>query len=519
MRQEVELVLPPKQASDSDSYLQLAAEKLGVEPELLVGYKIIRRSIDARSRNIKIKLKLLVFSADDTPLASILAFEYKQVTKKEQVVIVGSGPAGLFAALQLIELGFCPIIVERGKDVRSRRYDIARISKDHLIDENSNYSFGEGGAGTFSDGKLYTRSKKRGSIEKILQVLHFHGANDSILYDAHPHIGTNKLPTVIQNIRNTILDSGGEIRFESKVVDIQIENNVARGVVLENGEEIHANAVVLATGHSARDIYELLHNKGVRIEPKSFAVGVRLEHPQELIDSIQYHSNGRNKYLPPASYSLVEQVDGRGVYSFCMCPGGYIVPAATSPNEIVINGMSPAERNSPFANSGFVVEVQPEDFLESEGPLAGIMFQQQLEKMAFTNGGGGQMAPAQRMHDFVNCKLSPSLPPVSYLPGVVSSPVHFWMPEFITSRLRKAFNVFGERLFGFLTNEAVVVAVESRTSSPVQIPRNPETFEHTQVAGLFPCGEGAGYAGGIVSSAMDGEQCAVLVANKLKNNK
>lgn len=516
MRTEIELTLSPEEAAKEEKFSVIAAEKLEIEHKDISAIKILRRSIDARGNTPRVNLKLLVVSNEVAPDFAGLArpIEYQNVENSPEVIVVGAGPAGLFAALRLIELGYKPIILERGKDVSSRKRDIASISTRHLINSESNYCFGEGGAGTFSDGKLYTRSKKRGNIQKILEIFYWHGADENILIDAHPHIGTNKLPRIIANMRKTIMEYGGEVYFNTKVTDFIIRERRAIGVVTQMGDQIFGNAVILATGHSARDVYELLYRRNIKLAAKGFAVGVRIEHPQELIDNIQYNCKGeRSEYLPAASYNLNAQIEDRGVYSFCMCPGGFIVPAATAPGEIVVNGMSPAGRNSPFANSGMVVEIRPEDLkgYEEHGVMAGLRFQENIEKLAYLNGGRGQTAPAQGMHDFVKGKLSGILPEVSYHPGVASSPLHFWMPEIITKRLQKGFEIFGKKMHGYLTNEAVLVGVESRTSSPLKIPRIPETLEHIHIKGLFPCGEGAGYAGGIVSSAIDGERCAEKV--------
>lgn len=519
MKKQIELVLSPKEAFEKETYEAIVAKELQTTKDRINELQIIKKSIDARSSNIKVHLTISVVVDEPNYKQEEPHFEYSDVSKSKEAIIVGAGPAGLFAALRLIENNIKPIIFERGKDVGTRKIDIANICKESVINPESNYCFGEGGAGTFSDGKLYTRSKKRGDYNRILQIFRFHGADESILYEAYPHIGTNKLPGIIKRMRQTILNAGGEVHFDSKITNLLIKNSEIEGVEINNAEKRYAKAIILATGHSARDIYELLHANNVKIEPKGFAMGLRVEHPQEIIDSIQYHLKGQtNEFLPAASYNIVKQIEGRGVYSFCMCPGGFIVPAATGTNQIVTNGMSPAARNSPFANSGIVVEIQPEDFKDFNeyGALAGLKYQQMLEEMAFNNGGRGQVAPAQRLHDFVNNKISPTLPETSYIPGVTSSPIHFWMPDTIGMRLKKAFESFGQTMRGYLTNEAIVVGVESRTSSPIKIPRDTETMEHIQIKGLFPCGEGAGYAGGIVSSAMDGEKCADMLAVKIK---
>ncbi|MBT3207050.1 MAG: FAD-binding protein [Bacteroidetes bacterium] len=509
MQKKITLILSPEESSNSKIYRQIVAKKLNVPEKEITNIQITRKSIDARATNIKINLALLV-SIGETHTSKPIEFDYKDVSNKSEVHIIGSGPAGLFAALRFIELGVKPIIFERGKSISERKRDIALLNREHLVDTDSNYCFGEGGAGTFSDGKLYTRSKKRGSIQKILEILNYHGAADDILYESHPHVGTDKLPAIVEKIRNTILNAGGEIHFNTKLVDFIVENDKLKGFVTKDNTKIFCKNLILATGHSARDIYELLWKKKVAIEAKSFALGVRVEHPQDLIDSIQYNCKTRSDYLPAATYNLNTQVDGRGIYSFCMCPGGHIVPSASSPNEIVVNGMSASKRNSQFANSGMVVEIRPQDVpeLQEYGELSLMKFQQNVEHMAYSNGGKGQIAPAQRLHDFVNKKLSPFLPESSYFPGIISSPLHFWLPEIVSKSLQEGFKKFGRKMKGFLTNEAVIIGVESRTSSPVRIPRNNKTFEHNQIKGLFPCGEGSGYAGGIMSSAIDGENCA-----------
>jgi uncharacterized FAD-dependent dehydrogenase len=451
------------------------------------------------------------------PEKSDYIFDYKEVSKAKEIHIIGFGPAGMYAALRCIELGYKPIVLERGKNVQDRRRDLKAINQDQVVNENSNYCFGEGGAGTYSDGKLYTRSLKRGDVRRIFENLVFHGATTQILVDAHPHIGTNKLPKIIENIRATILKFGGEIHFETSVVDFTVKNNKLQAIQLQNGQEMAVNSVILATGHSARDIYELLHKKEIALKAKSFAMGVRVEHPQEIIDQIQYHCSGeRDELLPAAAYSLVHQVKNRGVYSFCMCPGGFIVPAATANGEVVVNGMSPSRRNNKFANSGIVVELDiDKDFKKYEefGALKGLEFQKDLEKIAFNAGGRSQTAPAQRLVDFVDGRISTDLNETSYQPGLNSAPLHSLLPKIIGGRLRKGFAAFGQKMHGFYTNEANIIGVESRTSSPVNIPRK-ENLEHTEIAGLFPCGEGGGYAGGIVSAAMDGERCAeAAIAN------
>lgn len=512
MAEKITLTLTPKQAADSSFYTAAVARQMGVKQGDIALLRIVKRSVDARHYPIKVNLTLEVF-LDFEPTPAPIVFDYPDVTHKEPIIIVGAGPAGLFAALRLIELGFKPIIFERGKDVVQRGKDIAQIQRGGEINPDSNYAFGEGGAGTFSDGKLFTRSKKRGDYNRALQRLVFHGAAEEILYEAHPHIGTDRLPRIIADIRRQIVACGGELHFSKRVTSIIIKDSRAIGIEV-SGEKVYGKAVILATGHSARDIYHILDSQGIALEAKPFAMGVRIEHPQSLINSIQYHNSEQMEYLPAASYSLVEQVGGRGVYSFCMCPGGFIVPATTVESETVVNGMSPSHRGSPFANSGFVTEIREEDFahLKAEyGVLAGLAYQQQLEISARIHAEGKQTAPAQRVADFVAGRASASLPSCSYVPGIVPSRLDKWMPENIASRLREAIRIFDRRMHGYLTGEAVVVGVESRTSTPVRIPRDKTTLEHIEVKALYPAGEGAGYAGGIISAALDGERIAEAI--------
>lgn len=546
MIQEYQLRILPEQAASEQSLKQYISREKGLDIRTIHAVRVLKKSIDARQRTIFVNVKAQVFINEEPAEKEFIETEYRNVEGRPQVIVVGAGPGGLFAALRLIERGLRPIVVERGKNVRDRKLDLARISRDHKVDAESNYSFGEGGAGAYSDGKLYTRSKKRGSVEKILNVFCQHGASTAILSDAHPHIGTDKLPRVIENMRNTILNCGGEVHFQTRMDRLIIENNRVVGIETNNGKTFRG-PVILATGHSARDVYRWLYRNGVQIEAKGLAVGVRLEHPSQLIDQIQYHNkNGRGKYLPAAEYSFVQQVGGRGVYSFCMCPGGFVVPAASGPHQLVVNGMSPSNRGGRWSNSGMVVEIRPEDLLhpdlqvqadeliegsaeaetealiaesQSHSDSAGqphvlsmMRFQEKLEQLCWQQGNMRQTAPAQRMMDFTRKKLSYDLPETSYSPGLVSSPLHFWMPKFVGERLSQGFQLFGKSSRGFLTNEAVMIAVETRTSAPVRIIRDAETLQHVTVEGLFPCGEGAGYAGGIVSAGIDGERCADAAA-------
>ncbi len=532
MLRQLNLRVQPHVAADEQKLIRTAASELAIDARTICGLRIRRRSIDARQRQIYINLSLDLFINEMPPRLDFEPIDYPDVSRAPRVIVVGAGPGGLFAALRLIELGLRPVVLERGKDVHERRKDIALISRNHLVDGESNYSFGEGGAGAYSDGKLYTRSKKRGNVEKILRVFCQFGASTDILVDAHPHIGTDRLPRIIEAMREQIKRSGGEVHFQTRVDRIVVEQGRAVGVECAGGQAFHG-PVILATGHSARDVYRHLAEAGIAIEPKGIAVGVRLEHPAELIDRIQYHNAaGRGKYLPAAEYNFVAQSQGRGVYSFCMCPGGVVVPAATGPRQVVVNGMSPSQRNTAWSNSGMVVETRPEDLggeiapflteamadgefaanhpdIDNPGsPLRMMYFQEAIEKACWQQGGRSQTAPAQRMADFVNRRLSYDLPRSSYTPGLISSPLHFWMPQFVTKRLIEGFNAFGRRSHGFLTNEAVMIAAETRTSSPVRILRDAETLCHVEIEGLYPCGEGAGYAGGIVSAAIDGERCA-----------
>lgn len=516
MKKTFTLQLSPEEAYDSEIFQKTLLKKAGLSPETPKAYaRQTRRSIDARGRKVLVNVEAELF-IDEKPGSLLDHFpEYKSVEHEDPLIIVGAGPAGLFAALRAIELGLKPIVIERGKDVRSRRRDLAAINKEGLVHPDSNYCFGEGGAGTYSDGKLYTRSKKRGDIRRIMEILVAHGATEEILVDAHPHIGTNKLPVLVAKLRETILEAGGEILFESRVIDFLIEKDEILGVKIQSGESLKGIGVILATGHSARDIFSLLDSRKILIEAKPFALGVRIEHPQNLIDKIQYHcAIDRGPYLPASSYALVQQTEfqgkQRGVFSFCMCPGGFIVPAATAPGELVVNGMSPSRRDSKFANSGMVVSVELEDLPKYQhyGALAAMHFQAEIEQKAWEMGGKTQTAPAQRMVDFINRKVSSSLLDTSYQPGLRSVEMREVLPDFISQRMAMAFKAFGQKMKGYLTNEAQIIGVESRTSSPVRIPRDRESFEHPELKRLYPCGEGAGYAGGIVSAAMDGERCA-----------
>ena len=516
----IELTLTPQQAASEQTCALEAAHTLGIKQSSIAFSRIVRRSIDARKRgNIKVNIALEVWIDHESLPQDKIHFDYPDVSKATEIIIVGSGPAGLFAALELIELGYRPIVLERGKDVSARKKDIAAVNRNEPVNPDSNYAFGEGGAGTYSDGKLYTRSKKRGENRKALEIFRFHGADESILYDAHPHIGTDRLPGIIERIRQTIEQAGGRVVFDTRATGFILKEDKTTGVTDQNGNSIEGAAVILAAGHSARDIYELLHEQGILIEAKPFAAGVRIEHPQSLIDSIQYKTAERGEYLPPASYSLAVQAGGRGVYSFCMCPGGFIVPALTSPGECVVNGMSPSGRNNVYANSGVVTQITEADFADLTphfGPLAGLRFQQQLEMMGFAQGGGNQIAPGQRLDQFVSNNPDSSILPTSYHPGLIPSPMNKWLPKFIAKSLREGIRLFDNKMKGYITDQAQVIGIESRTSSPVRIPRDRETYIHPQIGGLFPAGEGAGYAGGIISSAVDGIQTAKAVAQYLK---
>ena len=546
MIEEYQIRILPEQAASEEGIKRYLSQEKGIDVRTLNQVRVLKRSIDARQRTIYVNLKVRAYINEFAQDDQYIHTEYPDVSSRPRVVVVGEGPGGLFASLRLIELGYRPVVLERGKDVRERKKDLSNITKTQKVDAESNYCFGEGGAGAYSDGKLYTRSKKRGSVDKILNVFCQHGANTNILADAHPHIGTDKLPRVIENMRNTILQCGGEVHFQTKMTSFIIEGDKVIGVEAVNlqtgAEETYRGPVILATGHSARDVYRYLAASRIEIEAKGIAVGVRLEHPAHLIDQIQYHNkNGRGKYLPAAEYSFVTQVDGRGVYSFCMCPGGFVIPAATGPQQLVVNGMSPSNRGTAWSNSGMVVETHPEDVasfvqehqailqsdaslsssaekevLTPDSPLTMMLFQQIVEKQCWQQGNMKQTAPAQRMADFVNNRLSYDLPKSSYAPGLISSPLHFWMPSFVSKRLQEGFKTFGKNAHGFLTNEATLIAMETRTSSPVRILRDRDTLQHVRLQGLFPCGEGAGYAGGIVSAGVDGERCAEMCAEYLK---
>ena len=546
MIEEYQIRILPEQAASEEGIKRYLSKEKGIDVRTLNQVRVLKRSIDARQRTIYVNLKVRAYINEFAQDDQYIHTEYPDVSSRPRVVVVGEGPGGLFASLRLIELGYRPVVLERGKDVRERKKDLSNITKTQKVDAESNYCFGEGGAGAYSDGKLYTRSKKRGSVDKILNVFCQHGANTNILADAHPHIGTDKLPRVIENMRNTILQCGGEVHFQTKMTSFIIDGDKVIGVEAVNlqtgAEETYRGPVILATGHSARDVYRYLAASRIEIEAKGIAVGVRLEHPAHLIDQIQYHNkNGRGKYLPAAEYSFVTQVDGRGVYSFCMCPGGFVIPAATGPQQLVVNGMSPSNRGTAWSNSGMVVETHPEDVasfvqehqailqsdaslsssteeevLSPDSPLMMMHFQQIVEKQCWQQGNMKQTAPAQRMADFVNNRLSYDLPKSSYAPGLISSPLHFWMPSFVSKRLQEGFKTFGKNAHGFLTNEATLIAMETRTSSPVRILRDRDTLQHVRLQGLFPCGEGAGYAGGIVSAGVDGERCAEMCAEYLK---
>ena len=545
MIEEYQIRILPEQAASEEGIKRYLAKEKGLDVRTLNQVRVLKRSIDARQRTIFVNLKVRAYINEFPQDDQYVHTEYPDVSSKPCVIVVGEGPGGLFASLKLIELGYRPVVLERGKDVRERKKDLSNITKTQKVDGESNYCFGEGGAGAYSDGKLYTRSKKRGSVDKILNVFCQHGANTNILADAHPHIGTDKLPRVIENMRNTILQCGGEVHFQTKMTRFVLEGDKVIGVEAVNlqtgAEENYRGPVILATGHSARDVYRYLVSSKIEIEAKGIAVGVRLEHPSQVIDQIQYHNkNGRGKYLPAAEYSFVTQVVGRGVYSFCMCPGGFVIPAATGPEQLVVNGMSPSNRGTAWSNSGMVVETHPEDvapfvkdhqavleeielrrqedssLFTPHSSLQMMYFQEILEKQCWQQGNMKQTAPSQRMADFVNNRLSYDLPKSSYAPGLVSSPLHFWMPSFVSKRLQEGFKTFGKNAHGFLTNEAILIATETRTSSPVRIVRDRETLQHVRIQGLFPCGEGAGYAGGIVSAGVDGERCAEMCAQYME---
>ena len=521
MQKKISIKVLPSEAASHNTLQKIIAQVCAVSPDEVYGFQLLKQSIDARGRQVWFHLTINVFIDEPYQPVHLLPLSLKDVTRSsKKVIVIGAGPAGLFAALRLIEQGIKPSVFERGKDVRARRRDLAAINKEGIINPESNYCFGEGGAGTYSDGKLYTRSTKRGDVYKVLSTLVHFGADEKILYEAHPHIGTNKLPHIITAIRNKIIECGGEVLFQKKVVDFIIVKDTIKGVQTADGDTTNADAMILATGHSARDIFKLLHSKKIEIEAKPFALGVRVEHPQSLIDTIQYHCPSRGDFLPPAAYSLVEQVNGKGVFSFCMCPGGIIAPAATNVNEIVVNGWSPSKRNNPYANSGIVVSVEEKNIqaFRKHGPLAAMYFQSFVEEKAFLEGGGKLVAPAQRLVDFSQNKISSSLPDCSYLPGIHSTDLKQVLPVFIHQSLQVAFKEFGKKMKGYFTNDAVVVATESRTSSPVRIPRNTENLQHPQIKNLYPCGEGAGYAGGIVSAAMDGEKIANQIAKTILHN-
>lgn len=518
MPQELLLQVAPETAVNEQLLKEHVSRQIKVTARQIQHVAILKRSIDARQKAIKFNLKVSVFLEGENFTEQLIQLpDYQNVSNKQEVIVVGAGPAGLFAALQLIELGLKPIVIERGKDVRGRRRDLKAINLQHVVNEDSNYCFGEGGAGTYSDGKLYTRSKKRGDVTRILELLVAFGASPDILIEAHPHIGTNKLPQIIQDIREKIIECGGQVLFETRLTDIIIKNNEVQGIVTQNGATILSNKIILATGHSARDVFELLDRKKIFIEAKPFALGVRAEHPQSLIDSIQYKCDYRGEHLPPAPYSIVKQVNGRGMYSFCMCPGGVIAPCATSPGEVVTNGWSPSKRDQATANSGIVIELKLEDFkpFEKFGALAGMEFQKSIEQKAWNLAGRTQKVPAQRMIDFTQNKVSSDIPKTSYVPGTTSVEMGQVFPGFLTQILREGFSEFGKSMRGYLTNDAILHAPESRTSSPVRIPRDAETYEHVQIKGLYPCGEGAGYAGGIISAAIDGEKCALMIGKLL----
>jgi len=514
MIHQINMVLSPADALRTESFSEYASKFLKINKSQISFIRLIKRSIDARQHNIKINLRFVVVVDEPGYIPEKILFNKQNVSDSKEITIVGAGPAGIFAALRIIELGLKPIIFERGKDVHERKRDIAIMYKEQKVNSSSNYCFGEGGAGAFSDGKLYTHSFKRGNVNRILELFYLHGADENILYEAHPHIGTDKLPKLIENIRHSITEAGGVFHFNTQINEILIDDGKVSGLLLNDGSVYHTSCVILATGHSARDVYKMLVAKNILLQPKGFAMGVRIEHPQEIIDNIQYHNYPRGEFLPAASYNIVQQVNGRGVYSFCMCPGGFIIPAVTAQGEVVVNGMSASKRNSLFANSGFVTEIRNEDFVDFKkfGVLAGLEFQAWFEQLAFSNGGGGLIAPAQRIIDFIQLKTSQTLPETSYIPGTSPSEIHKWMPKTMSKNISKALQITGQHIKGFLSENAIMVGVESRTSSPVRIPRNSDTLEHVDIKGLYPCGEGAGYAGGIVSSAMDGMNVAEKIA-------